>query len=493
MDPIAVSTVQVQDARSSIHEQGAEPDEIWNEMRRTMSKMTGRSKVTAEDKQSMHQHTAEIRSHARSRSKREQDDYDAEPGIPIVDAEDDFPEGGLRAWLVVASAWLLLFPSFGLMVSIGTLQDYWAQHQLSHMTARDIGWIPSVFVYLSLALGLWVGPLFDRYGPRWIAFSGSVGLLLMVFLLAECNTYWQMMLCCGFLGGVSAAMLTTTSLAVVAHWFKERRGLTQGIAMSGSSFGGLIMPLILRTTFPKYGYAWSLRILGFMFTVCLIAGNILMKARIPPTTASKKKAIISLSIYGDLRLSLFTLSLFGLEVVLFGALGIIPTYTTVSTNFPAETSFYLISVLNGASCFGRLLPGYVADKIGRFNTLFIMIIFTLVFMLALWLPLGTTSLPALYCFAAIFGFGTGSWTALTPACVGQLCRAEEFGRYYGTVYFIASLATLICIPISGELVETVGPQPMVAFFCAVVGLSLVSFTLSRWACVGRRWVVKVKI
>jgi MFS family permease len=99
----------------------------------------------------------------------------------------------------------------------------------------------------------------------------------------------------------------------------------------------------------------------------------------------------------------------------------------------------------------------------------------------------------LYCFAAIFGFGTGSWTALTPACVGQLCRAEEFGRYYGTVYFIASLATLICIPISGELVETVGPQPMVAFFCAVVGLSLVSFTLSRWACVGRRWVVKVKI
>jgi MFS family permease len=494
MDPIANSTAQTQ--MMPAPDDGRQPDEIWTELRRTVSKMTGRSKAASEEKYSTHQQEAELRTQARSTSRRDPSVRgvdDEEPGTPIVDAEDNFPEGGMRAWLVVASAWLLLFPSFGFMVSIGTLQDYWGQHQLSYMSSRDIGWIPSVFVYLSLALGIWVGPLFDRYGPRWIALAGSIGFLLMVFLLAECKTYWQMILCCGVLGGVSGALLTTTSLAVVAHWFKARRALTQGIAMMGSSCGGLIIPLTLRTTFPKFGYEWSLRILGFMFLFCFVVGNVLIKARIPPTAAAKKKAIISLSIYGDLRLSLFTLSVFGFEVVLFGALGILPTYATLSTNFPPETSFYLISVLNGVSCLGRLLPGYVADKIGRFNTLFIMIIFTLVFMLALWLPLGTTSLAALYCFAALFGFGTGSWMALTPACVGQLCRAEEFGRYYGSMYFIASLATLVCIPISGELVESVGPRSLVAFFCAILGLSLVSFVFSRWACLGRRWVVKAKI
>jgi MFS family permease len=489
MDPIANPTVQTQDMSSA--NDGAEPEEIWNDLRRTVSKMTGRA---SETKHSVHQEM-EVRSQGRTRSHRTYpvDALDEEPGIPIVDAEDDFPEGGLRAWLVVASACLMLFPSFGFMVSIGTLQDYWGQHQLVHMSARDIGWIPSVFVYLSLALGIWVGPLFDRYGPRWIALTGSVLLLLMVFLLAECDRFWQMILCCGVLGGLAGAMLTTTSLAVVAHWFKERRGLAQGIAMMGSSAGGLTIPLVLRTTLPKYGYAWSLRILGFAFLFCFIFGNTLMKARIPPTAAAKKKPIISLSIYGDLRLSLFTMSVFGFEVVLFGALGILPTYATQSTNFSPETGYNLISVLNGVSCLGRLLPGYAADKIGRFNTLFIMIIFTLLWMLVLWLPFGTTSLGALYAFAALFGFGTGSWMALTPACVGQLCRAEEFGRYYGSMYFIASLATLVCIPISGELVETVGAQAMVAFFCAILGLSLISFLFSRWACLGRRWTVKVKV
>ena len=228
-----------------------------------------------------------------------------------------------------------------------------------------------------------------------------------------------------------------------------------------------------------------MRILGFVFLICLTLSNILMKARLPPST--KRTPILSLSIFGDARFALLTTAVFGFEIVLFGGLGILPTYATVSTTYPPDTGFYLISILNGVSCLGRLLPGYTSDKIGRFNMLSIMIVFTLVFMLALWLPLGDHSLVALYVFAALFGFGTGSWMALTPACIGQLCRAEEFGRYYGTLYFIASLATLVCIPISGELVEVVGADAMVGFYCAVLGLSFVVFLGSRWACLGWRW------
>ncbi|KAH6616418.1 major facilitator superfamily domain-containing protein [Boeremia exigua] len=476
MDPIANTAVHVRpstDGRAL-----EEPEEVWDGLVRTVSRLTGRSKRESD---------------AEKYAQAGDGDTFTHPHLARVDEEDSFPEGGTRAWLVVLSAWLLLFPSLGLQVSLGLLQDYWSQHQLAHLSASTIGWIPSVFVYLSLAGGLFVGPLFDRYGPRWIALCGSLAELLMVFLLAECRTFWQMMLCCGVLGGIAGALLMTTSLAVVAHWFKQRRGLTQGIAMMGSSCGGLVIPLMLRTTFPKYGYTWSLRILGFVFLLCFTIGNILIKARLPPSANTKKRSIVSLSIYADLRLSFLTISVFGFEVVLFGALGILPTYATLSTTFSADTGFFIIATLNGVSCLGRILPGYVADKIGRFNTLAIMIVFTLVFMLVLWLPFGSTSLPALYTFSALFGFGTGSWMALTPACVGQLCRADEFGRYYGSMYFIASLATLICIPISGELVEKVGPQPMVGFLTAILALSLIACLFSRWACLGRQWTLKAKV
>ncbi|KAL1607182.1 hypothetical protein SLS59_002886 [Nothophoma quercina] len=492
MDPAANPAVHVRpttDGRAY-----EEPEEVWDGLVRTVSRMTGRSRRESNaEKYAQAGNDDEFTPPPRPISERRKggETIDEETASQIE--RDTFPEGGMRAWLVVVSAFLLLFPSFGFMVSIGTLQDYWAQHQLADLTASTIGWIPSVFVYLSLALGLFVGPLFDRYGPRWIALCGGILELIMIFLLAECKTFWQIMLCCGVLGGLAGALLTTTSLAAVAHWFKLRRGLAQGIAMMGSSGGGLIIPLMLRTTLPKYGYAWSLRILGFVFLFCFIVGNLLIKARLPPSAGAKKKAIISLSIYADLRLSLFTVSIFSFEVVLFGTLGILPTYATLTTNFSPDTGFYLIAILNGVSCLGRILPGYAADKIGRFNTLAIMIVFTLVFMLVLWLPFGSTSLSALYAFSALFGFGTGSWMALTPACIGQLCRAEEYGRYYGSIYFIASLSTLVCIPISGELVEKVGPQAMVGFFCAILALGFVAFLFSRWACLGRAWTLKAKV
>ena len=402
---------------------------------------------------------------------------------------DDFPgdRWALPAWIVLAGSFLTLFPSFGLIVSIGTFQEYWQLHQLSGYTSRDIGWIPSVFVYLALALGICFGPLFDRFGPRWILLVSSMAYIVMMFLLAECSQYYQFLLCLGLLGGPAAAALTTTALAVVSHWFKDKRGFASGIAMVGNSFGGVVIPLVLRATLPKYGYRWSVRILGFVFVACLIMANILVRPRLAPSPDAKNAKIFSLELFGQPSFTFLTVSVFGIEVVLFGALGILPTYASLGGDYPADTGFYLIAIMNGSSCFGRIIPGFVSDIVGRFNVLGVMMVVTLILMLVIWLPFGHTSLVALYIFVALFGFGTGSWMAMTPACLGQLSGPLHFGRYFGTSYFIASLATLICIPVSGELVQRIGPQPLVGFMCAVLALSIGTFIVSRLALLGWRW------
>lgn len=58
-----------------------------------------------------------------------------------------------------------------------------------------------------------------------------------------------------------------------------------------------------------------------------------------------------------------------------------------------------------------------------------------------WLPISFThSLPLIYLFSAIFGFGSGSIISLAPVCFGQLCKANDYGRYYGTAYSVVSFA-----------------------------------------------------
>lgn len=122
------------------------------------------------------------------------------------------------------------------------------------------------------------------------------------------------------------------------------------------------------------------------------------------------------------------------------------------------------------------------------------LLFSLVVVFALWLPLGAVnSLPLLYIFAFLFGFGSGSVISLAPVCFGQLCKASQYGEYYGTGYSVVSFATLICIPIGGALLPAGGPEAFVAFFGAVLCVSLITFVMARWACLEYRWAWRVKI
>lgn len=90
--------------------------------------------------------------------------------------------------------------------------------------------------------------------------------------------------------------------------------------------------------------------------------------------------------------------------------------------------------------FGRLGPAYLSDRYGHMNGLIIMASFTLVSMCAFWAPFGQKSLIALYIAVVFFGFGTGSFVSISPACVSQLCSPAAYGKWIGALYTLVSVA-----------------------------------------------------
>jgi MFS family permease len=215
-------------------------------------------------------------------------------------ADYTFPEGGLRAWLVILGSFSIISGTFGLISSVGLFQAYWQEHQLSSYTTRDIGWISAVNVFLNLFLGVQIGPLFDRYGPRWLILAGSVVYVVSLVLLGECKVYWQLMLVYGVLSGTSSAFLTTTALAVVAHWFEVKRGMASGITFVGSSVGGIMFPLVLKSVFEHLSWAWSLRIVALIVLVLMVIGNLCIRGRLPPR---KNGGAVDLGCFQDARFS----------------------------------------------------------------------------------------------------------------------------------------------------------------------------------------------
>ena len=101
------------------------------------------------------------------------------------DDRNTYPEGGLRAWLVVFGSFSGMTASFGLLNSAGTFQAYLSTHQLAQESTSAIGWIFSIFAFLTFFCGVQIGPVFDAYGPRWLVFVGTVLLLGGLMGLAE--------------------------------------------------------------------------------------------------------------------------------------------------------------------------------------------------------------------------------------------------------------------------------------------------------------------
>ncbi|KAF2221611.1 major facilitator superfamily domain-containing protein [Elsinoe ampelina] len=383
------------------------------------------------------------------------------------------------------------------MNTVGTFQAYIAQNQLSDYTEADIGWIFGLYAFLSFFGGVQVGPIFDAKGPRYLVLAGSILSLLSTFLLGSCTKYWHFLLVFGVLGGAGTSLIFTPAISSIGHWFLARRGLATGIAISGGGLGGVIFPLMLQSLFDRLSFAWATRIMGIIFVLLFAVANLLIRSRLAPKPGSS--VFPSPRVFRDPAFTLTTFGTFFQEWGLFTPITYLTSYGIHSGAMSTAFAYQLIAIFNAGSVLGRWLPGLIADKLGRYNTMLLALLICALSSLGLWLPAtvltgqGVTD-PALIqgltiTFAAVMGFGSGSNLSLTPVCVGQLCETNEYGRYYASCYTVVSFATLTGIPIAGALVRASGDEywGLVVFTGVCYFVSLAAFGTVRVLKVGWGW------
>ncbi|PSR88559.1 major facilitator superfamily domain-containing protein [Coniella lustricola] len=395
---------------------------------------------------------------------------------------ESYPEGGLEAWLVVLGCFFALMAAAGLLNTLATFQAYLITHQLSEYSEGTIGWIFSLFPFVVFFVGLYTGPIFDKYGPRWIIAVGTVFDVLGLMLFSISTELWHFILSFGLCTGFGASLLFTPSFAAPGHWFLRRRGLATGLAATGGSIGGVVFPLMLESLFPRLGWGWSIRVLGFVSLLLATLANLLVRSRLPP--AVNASAHPDLRIFRNRAFLLCTIGIFLLEFALFIPVTYISSYAR-DNGFSTAFSYQILPILNAGSAFGRALPGWWGDIIGPFNVNMLMTLGCLISCLAIWLPAGSYT-AGLVIYALIFGFASGSNISITPVCVGRLCKTQQYGRYYATCYMVVSFATLVGVPIGGSILTSDRGNywGMIVFTGCVYVAAFVSIAAAKWCIVG---------
>ncbi|KAI8910721.1 major facilitator superfamily domain-containing protein [Powellomyces hirtus] len=358
------------------------------------------------------------------------------------------PDGGY-GWVCVLASFLVHVVTVGVQAEYGVFQQAYKQTpEFGNVSNLGIAFVGSVNAAM-LGLGsIPSGRMADRYGYRLMLVIGGMIQMAGLLLASLAQTYWQLLLCNGFITGLGICIAYFPALSIIAQWFEKKRGVAIGIAVSGSGLGGLALAPLTRAMISSLGWRWALRITAFMAGLVILFAAAIMRVRY---RAPKKLAGGASSVVRDpLFWRLYGLGLFcsmGYYVPFF----FMPAFAA-NNGLSASTGALLIGLLNGASAVGRLAMGFSADILGPTNTLVACITISTMSVLAFW-PFATT-FPAMLAFVLLYGLAIGGFISLLPSVIaGFYIKTGHLATITGMIYSSMFVGNLSGTPIAGAMMD----------------------------------------
>ena len=241
------------------------------------------------------------------------------------------------------------------------------------------------------------------------------------------------------------------AVAILSTYFTTKLPAAVGLTASGSSLGGVIYPIVFHKLLNQIGFAWTTRVLGFMMLATLAIAVALMRPRVLP---GHKRSLFDWSALTEPAYLCFV---FGGMFVFLGLY--IPffyiDYFVIDTGITnANLGFYFLVIVNASSVFGRILPNILAVRTGPINMIIPCTIGSGVFIFAL---IATRTVPTAVVVSAFYGFFSGTFVSVPPACFVQLTPNRSLiGTRMGMGFVIWGIGGLIGSPIAGAILEHSG-------------------------------------
>ena len=328
------------------------------------------------------------------------------------------------------------------------------------------------------------GNMAVKYSTRRVVIIGGIILSAGFFgaSLVTSSFPQALWLTYGVMGGVGMGFTYSTTIACAQKWFPEKKGLITGIIVSALGFGGVLFTPIVEGLIDLFGGVavgelMTFRVLSVVFLVVCTIGGIFLSN---PPEAKTTGAVSASNVTSDLTpLQMLKKPQFYLLTITFmlacmGGLMMIgfakPIAVAKGMQEVATVGVLLISVFNS---LGRLLWGIVSDKIGRQNTIFILLIGSAV----LSLFVNSASGYLIFILIGLIGFFYGGLLSNFPALTAELFGVTYMSTNYGFVLLGFGTGAVISSQIAGyyrnvagDNIDLMFPAFVIASACAAAGI-----------------------
>ena len=386
----------------------------------------------------------------------------------------------LNLVLGVLYAWSVLAKALAMPVEKGG-QWLWSPSQAS---------LPYAIALAVFALSMTVaGKLQDKYGPRPIAVIGGVLVgagMLIASLATPGGSHLPILLGFGVLTGIGIGFGYSAATPPAVKWFGlARKGLVSGIVVAGFGLASIyISPLTTWLLGHDGGVQLAFRALGIAFIVVAVGAAMFLVnppedyvAPEKPVKAGAKApaAVVDRDWKYLLKTPKFYVIWLAYACSLFAGLMIIGHMAKiVVAKVPSfEQAFLLVAVLAIGNASGRVIAGFLLDKIGAVAT---MLIAFLGQAAALMLLSITTSISPLIVLAICIGAFYGALLAIFPAMTTGFFGTKNFGINYGMVFTAYGVGGFFGAMTAGKIFEATGSYNN-AFYVAA-GLCVLAAVLA---------------
>ena len=385
---------------------------------------------------------------------------------------DDFTQQ-TTARVFWASGWWQRVVGVVCMALVANLQYAWTlfvapMNARHHWGEASIQLAFAIFILTETWLVPLEGWLVDKFGPRPVVAGGAVCAGL-AWVMNSYATSLPMLYVSAVIAGIGAGGVYGTCVGNALKWFPDRRGLAAGLTAAGFGAGAAVTVIPIANMITRSGYEHTFFFFGILQGVAiLLLAMLLVKPVLRQHTPAKKKFSVSkvdLTPGQMIRTPVFWVIYVSFVAVAAGGLmataqigpiakdwGLARIPMTIfGVTLPLLTA--TLSIDNVCNGFTRPLCGFISDKIGRENTMFLIFIGEGLSLLGM-MEYGTNPY-AFMTFAALIFLFWGEIFSIFPA----IC-ADTFGSKYaaanaGTLYTAKGTASLL-VPLASVLSATGG-------------------------------------
>ncbi len=387
---------------------------------------------------------------------------------------------------VKSKGWQVVIAGTGINLALGILYAY-------SMLKGDIGKLfsgagdPYAVACLAFAFSMIVGgKAQDKIGPRLTAIIGGLLVGAGFIVCSQTSSYWGWILGFGILAGSGFGFGYSAATPPALKWFSPAKtGLIAGIVVSGFGIAPVYLAPVSKYLLGSYGLHNTMMILGIAF-IAIVCGMAMLISN-PPTgylpagsaPASAKKTTGNDKTPGEILREGRFYSLWLAYFVGAGAgLMVIGSMAGMAKKSMGEYAFIAVAVMALGNAAGRIVAGIASDKLGRANTLIIMLTFQACLMFAAIPVVGNAQSGAVLVtlLATFIGFNYGSNLSLFPSFAKDYWGAKNYGMNYGLLFSAWGIGAFVLVKISAALNAKFGSSTV--SFAAAGVLLLVGAVLS---------------